>query len=195
MAKHTDSLTMPILIPIPIRTKGQPPLIKLWRWITAVRRWEVADDWEYDLPDGTTTVIPKGFVFDGASIPKPLWGILSPTGLLLIPGLIHDFAYRYNYLWVLDEKGYVDRYRPEGAGRDVWDPLFLKVGMAVNNMYVINAIAFIAVKTMGSFAWRKNQNRKDGEIYPNKTRNQQNLRTRLPVSEHCLTGSFFMNAC
>ena len=80
--------------------------LRIWRWITSIRKWKLTEDWEFKLPyDEPVIIIPKGFVFDGASIPRPLWGILSPTGLLLIPGLIHDFAYRYDYLWALDSEG------------------------------------------------------------------------------------------
>lgn len=96
-------MDMPKLIPIQIKTRDKPFLIRIWRWITSIRKWELSEDWEYKLPeDEPVIVIPKGFVFDGASIPRPLWGLLSPTGLLLVPGLIHDFAYRYDYLWALD---------------------------------------------------------------------------------------------
>ena len=58
----------------------------------------MARDFEYTLPDGREIVIPEGFVFDGASVPRLLWGLLSPTGLLLIGGLVHDFGYRFDLL-------------------------------------------------------------------------------------------------
>ncbi len=37
--------------------------------------------------------------------------ILSPTGVLFIPGLIHDFAYRYDYLWAVNSKGEPVKYK------------------------------------------------------------------------------------
>ena len=48
------------------------------------------EDWYFRLPKNKTIIkIPKGFEFDGASIPRPFWWILSPVGLLFIPGLVH----------------------------------------------------------------------------------------------------------
>ena len=86
--------------------------------------WE---NWEYDLPDGRRVLIPKGFVFDGASIPRLLWFFLSPTGLLLIPGLIHDFGYRYDYIWVVGEDGRICK-QDQAMGQDYWDEVFYSVG-------------------------------------------------------------------
>ena len=116
-------MEMPQLVPIRIKTKGESLLIRLWRWMTVVRKWQVVEDWEYDLPGGPRVVIPKGFEFDGASIPRPLWFILSPTGLLLIPGLIHDFGYRFDYVWTVDANGYVYKDHVK-AGRKHWDAIF-----------------------------------------------------------------------
>ena len=46
--------------------------------------------------NGNKYVIPAGFKFDGASIPKFLHPFLSPqVGVLLIGGLVHDYAYKY----------------------------------------------------------------------------------------------------
>ena len=48
-------------------------------------------DFEYKI-NGNNYVIPAGFKFDGASIPKFLHTFLSPVGVLLMGGLIHDYA-------------------------------------------------------------------------------------------------------
>lgn len=161
-------MEMPQLIPIPIKTKDERVWVRIWRWITSIRKWELVDDWEYKLPgDQPVIVIPKGFVFDGASIPRPLWGVLSPTGLLLIPGLIHDFAYRYDYLWALDAQGRVYKYK-ENAGQWVWDSLFRRVGIEVNGIALIDTLAWAALVLLGWLSWMLNSRRKDPEIRPNK---------------------------
>ncbi len=151
--KNEKNLEMPHLIPVVIPTKDLPyELHRLAALATTVRNWELAKAWKYKMNNGTTIVIPAEFVFDGASIPKPLWGILSPTGLLLIPGLIHDYAYRHDQLWKLDENGNVVEHL-KGAGRKVWDDLFEEIGNEVNNFKVINCIATKAVWLCGGFAW------------------------------------------
>jgi len=38
--------------------------------------------------------IPAGFIFDGASLPKPVWSIVgSPVGIYLFAALVHDMLY------------------------------------------------------------------------------------------------------
>ena len=151
-------LEMPILKPIPIRTREVGWIKATWRWITKIRKWELVDEWHHLLPDKTEIVIPPEFVFDGASIPRPFWAILSPVGLLLLPGLVHDFGYRYDFLLRRNARGALVRYK-EGEGRRFWDRLFREVGIQVNSFRVINWIAWLALWAFGCFAWsarRKN---------------------------------------
>jgi hypothetical protein len=61
-----ESDKMPIIRPIPIKTKDEPFLTAMKRWIFSVRRWEVVKHRHYILEDGTKARIPKGFDFDGA---------------------------------------------------------------------------------------------------------------------------------
>jgi len=159
-------MEMPKLIPLPIKTKGKKCFKRVWAWITEVRSWELAENWEYNF-EGQCIVIPKGFKFDGASIPRPLWGVLSPIGLLLIPGLIHDFGYRYDYLWIKDsneELGYKKVKIKDGQKK--WDAMFYRVGKKVNGMQLINGLAWTALSTMGCFAWRANRKRNEDEVFP-----------------------------
>lgn len=37
--------------------------------------------------------IPAGFVTDGGSVPRPLWGIVSPWGKASKPYILHDWLY------------------------------------------------------------------------------------------------------
>ena len=161
-----DVSNMPQVVPVPIKTKDEPTWTQIKRWITSIRKWKLVEDWEYKLPnDGPTVVIPKGFIFDGASIPKVLWGVLSPTGLLFIPGLIHDFGYRYDYLWALDSSGSVYKY-DENSGQVHWDLLFREVGMEVNGMAIIDKIAWFTLVIFGGWAWEDNRKRKEPELQP-----------------------------
>ena len=126
MDVNTDvgvAIQMPAMRPIPIPTRNVFFLVAIWRWITVIRRWKLIEDWHHTLPDGTSTMVPKGFDYDGASIPKLFWAVLSPTGLLLIPGLVHDFGYRFDFLLKRDESGQFEKYRAK-AGRRYWDDVF-----------------------------------------------------------------------
>lgn len=159
-------MDMPKLQPIPIPTKNAAVPVRMWRWLTSIRQWRLLEDWCYTLPNSDIViVIPKGFVFDGASIPKPLWFLLSPTGLLLIPGLVHDFAYRYDYLWAFDHQGRTFRYS-RNAGQKHWDKLFKTIALDVNGMSVIDYLAYVALSGFGWIAWRGNRKRQDFELIP-----------------------------
>jgi hypothetical protein len=156
----------PKMMPVPIETKGKMIWTQIWRWVTTIRKWELAEDWEYKLPEGgPVVVIPKGFTFNGTTVPRPLWAILSPTGLLLIPSLIHDFAYRYDYLWAVDSEGFAHKYK-EGAGRWAWDLMFWKVGVKEVGMSYLNAVVWLLLVSFGWWSWRSKNDQETEDIAP-----------------------------
>lgn len=167
-------INMPLLRPVSIRTKttADGKKIGLFKriliWLSTTRQWQVAEHWRYPMRDidGTRydVVIPKGFIFDGASIPRPLWPLLSPIGLLLIPGLIHDFGYRYDYLWVFPKHGGKPwRFRHK-AGQKYWDKAFMRIGNDVNGMALIDYLAWLMLALFGCFAWNNNRAANTPEI-------------------------------
>jgi hypothetical protein len=93
----------PELKPIAIPTKGKGFWKGIVLWLLSTRNWELTKDWKYNI-DGTEYVIPAGFQFDGASIPKFLRTFFSPVGVLLIGGLVHDYAYKYKTLLKANKK-------------------------------------------------------------------------------------------
>src|SRR6056300_840527 len=76
-------MVMPHLKPVPIKTKGKGFWKGIVMWLLSTRNWVLTKDWEYKIND-ITYVIPAGFQFDGASIPKFLRTFFSPVGVLLI---------------------------------------------------------------------------------------------------------------
>lgn len=146
-------MNMPIIRPIPIVTKGESGLKKLYRWVTYIRKWELVEDWTYKYKDHDY-IIHKGFVFDGASIPKPLWFLLSPTGLLLIPSLIHDFGYQNRFIFECSKEstGGFEKVHIN-AGRRFWDDLFLDVCNEVNDIKTLNFLCWIAIVLFGWISW------------------------------------------
>jgi hypothetical protein len=161
-------MNMPNMRPVPIKTKNHPLVVRIWRWITSIRKWELAENWTHKLPDGTTILIEEGFEFDGASIPKFLWALLSPVGLLLIPGLIHDYAYRHDYLIKVDAQGNQSEYNA-GAGRKFWDALFKEVGLDVNGLALIDTLAWLALYLFGWMAWNRRRQEAQSKMRPRYT--------------------------
>ena len=155
---------MPILRPIPIPTKNRCFYEKPFVWLMEPRKWRVMEDWCYPLrKDGKTIklIVPKGFDFDGASIPRLLWFFLNPTGLLLIPGLIHDYAYRYDQMWQLDANGKIIAFpKPPKNGKCYWDNLFYEIGRQVNGFWLLDALAWMGVVFGGGTTWRKHRKKR-----------------------------------
>lgn len=54
------------------------------------RNWRTTVDIEVELSDGYILKIPKGTVWDGASIPTWLWWLLKPIDKGALGDLIHD---------------------------------------------------------------------------------------------------------
>lgn len=152
---------MPVFLPLPIPTKNRPFIMRVLVWLFDIRKWQLKQNWHFIRENGDEIVLPKDFKFDGASIPRLFWAILSPVGLLLIPGLIHDYGYRYDQLWRKNTSGQIEPYM-ENAGRKAWDDLFRDVGMQVNGFAIIDVIAWIGVRIGGCFAWHKH--RQENEI-------------------------------
>jgi len=160
-------MDMPKLSPLAINIKQKKPLSRIWHWQGFVREWELLEDWHYQLPNNEPIIIlPKGFTFDGVSVPRPFHWFLSPTGVLFIPGLVHDFAYRYDYLWAIDEKGEVYHYKKD-AGRYHWDSMFRHLGLSLNGMHGLNSFARMVLFVLGGFSWKKNRENQAKDIEPN----------------------------
>jgi hypothetical protein len=151
---------MPHMKPLPMGTDG----VGFWKgikmWLTTTRKWEIAKDWKYTIGE-FAYVVPKGFVFDGASVPKFFRSWLSPMGVLLMGGLVHDYGYKYQTLLYASKKG--------GNGiqtQKSMDETFRDINICVNGFYVLNYLAYYALRLGGFMAWnghrKTNADWKDG---------------------------------
>jgi len=143
---------LPTLIPLKIETKGKGFWKGIIMWLLSTRNWQLTKDFTYKI-DGKEYIIPAGFQFDGASIPKFLRTFFSPVGVLLVGGLVHDYAYKYaclkrtgkGALLVLDQKRA--------------DQIFRDINIEVNGFYFMNYLAYWSLRLGGFVAWnghRKN---------------------------------------
>ena len=141
----------PLMKPIRIATKGKGFFRMLLMWLLGVRHWEIAKDFEYEL-NGEKFVIPAGFKFDGASIPKFLHTFLSPVGVLLVGGLVHDYAYKYETLLrenKRDTLGIISQKRS--------DEIFRDINIGVNGFYLMIYLAYYSLRLGGFWAWNKHR--------------------------------------
>lgn len=142
---------MPSMKPIIIPTAGKGFWGAIWLWFTGTRTWEISKDWSFSL-NGENYVIPKGFVFDGASVPKFLASWLSPTGVLLIGGLVHDYAYKYT---VFMKKGKKETTVP--MTQKEADQIFRDINIEQNGFHFLNYLAYWALRIGGFVAWNKHR--------------------------------------
>lgn len=159
-------LSMPPLRPeyLPIREAGGF-LSSTRAWLRYRRQWTLLEDWHYRLPNGIDIILPAGFSADGASAPRLFWGLMPPAGPLLLPSLIHDFAYRYDYLWTPDGIGGYCKYS-ENAGRAHWDRLFHETGLQLVGRNLFTLPAGSVMRLLGGHAWRRWRRTLSEEIRP-----------------------------
>ena len=137
---------MPQMSPIKIETADKGFWKAIWMWMLGVRHWEITKDFYFSLK-GEEYVIPQGFQFDGASVPKFLAMWLSPTGVLLMGGLIHDYGYKYGTLLRSDRTTIGDKSQK-------WmDTLFRDVCIEQNGFKLLNYLAYWALRLGGFVAW------------------------------------------
>ena len=140
----------PHMKPIKIATKGKGFWGALMLWVFGTRHWEVVKNFNYSI-NKQNFVIPKGFKFDGASVPKFLAQFLSPVGVLLIGGLIHDYGYKYETLLLKNGKTI-------GIRSQQWmDKTFRDINIEVNGFYFLNYLAYWALRLGGWVAWNKHR--------------------------------------
>ena len=149
-------ITMPSITALPLNTEGLNWYQSLKVWLTTSRQWELNEDFEYYLPGVGTIIIPQGYIFDGASIPRIFRWFFSPVGILFIPSIVHDHGYEFKCVMV----------REEGTGaivvwgefnRKHWDDLFRRMAIETNGMKIINQISWAALRTSGSVAWNNHR--------------------------------------
>lgn len=157
--KTKTKIEMPDVHPIPFNSDCGY-IKRVFRWFFYTRKWEMSKDWCFVLFSGVTILIPKGFQFDGASVPKPFRSLLSPTGILFIPGIIHDYAYKHNSLMgITSDGGGAVTFSPyrKKAGKLYWDWLFMRIAQQVCGLFIIPKVAYAVLVLFGFFAWYKHR--------------------------------------
>lgn len=106
------------------------------------------------LSDGTLINIPKGFVWDLSSVPRPLWGLLPPDGDFELASLIHD----YLYITKLKDRKFADN--------EIL--LWSKVVSGTNSKFSLrnldNQLRYIGVKLFGWVVWNRKQSDRNKDV-------------------------------
>ena len=147
---HKD---MPHMKPIEIPTAGKGFWGAIKIWLLGTRTWEITKDWHFTVL-GEEYIIPKGFIFDGASVPKFLASWLSPVGVLLVGGLVHDYIYKYTVLVKKGGKEVTDPMNQKQA-----DKLFRDINIEQNGFHFLNYLSYWALRVAGFVAWNGHRKR------------------------------------
>ena len=146
----------PIIQAIPI-IQEKSTMKKMFKFGTFRRRYRVIEDyfcWCTYLKK--RIFIPKNFIFDGASIPKVINGLYSPTGVLFYGALPHDFGYKFNGL-LLVESPRVHLVNFQKFSKNKLDKIFKELCIQENGMKFGSSVATFALKLFGSFAWEEHR--------------------------------------
>ena len=114
----------------------------------ANRNWTNIEEMIYTIGDtDDKIVVPKGFVTDFASVPQPLWSLLSPHGQYSRAAVVHDYLY-----WT------------QGCTREQADRL-LVIAMKESQVGAFDEVAvFGAVSAFGAAAWNQNRDEREQGI-------------------------------
>lgn len=103
-------------------------------------------------------IVPKGFIYDGASVPQIFWGLgLRPDGLIRAAALVHDWIYNfdgdlpkgsYQYLQDNEWKPVIGRWKREDADR-LFGRMMKEAGLPGWKRW----LAYRAVRWFGSTYW------------------------------------------
>ena len=144
---------LPHLQPIKISTKGKGFFKGIVMWLLSTRNWKITKDWKYRY-NGNEYIVPAGFQFDGASIPKFLRTFFSPVGVLLVGGLVHDYMYKYACMKRTDKKSTLLIVDQKKA-----DEIFRDICIEVNGFYTMNYLAYWSLRIGGFVAWNGHRKR------------------------------------
>ena len=144
----------PILEPLQPAYEDVSIFRQLWNQLTfhqTPQRFKLAADWTIPFPgEKTTILIPKGFITDFASIPRPLWPWIAPGGPLYVWAIVHDFAYQFGFLW---DYGTTQVFA--GKGHQFFDAMLRDGTIRDTGCRLEAEEAYVALIAFGGITWNK----------------------------------------
>ena len=121
------------------------------------KEWVLQDDY---FDSVLKILIPAGFRYDGASVPRPLWAIIDPLDLSEAAPLVHDYLYRNAgldvpvYVLAPDSKTVIpcsEMWFSKEFADDMFRDIMNRWGVEPWK----EAAAYHGVDKFAGFAWRK----------------------------------------
>ena len=124
-----------------------------FEFIEGTIRARLIDDWVL----WCRYLFPKGFETDFASVPRFLWPVAAPMGILRYGSIPHDFGYQHRFLLTVHGQRVC-----EGESRKFFDRLMLDITIAKTGAKKRAWVAYVLVRAFGWIAW--NKYRKEGPV-------------------------------
>lgn len=137
----------------PINAPMGPGIYRLVRDYTY--KWEKGGV-EYEI------VIPAGFEYDGASVPRIVWTLagIVPDGLIRGAALVHDYIYRYKgkfppnrWFWRASGGDLAPVESGKSLSRAEADALFYRIMREAGMSRYRAALAYVGVRAFGMLSW------------------------------------------
>lgn len=152
---HQATYSMPLVRPLTLEYLKKGRLQRFFCWLTYRRKWRLEEDFHFFCPVvNRWAVVPKGFEFDFASVPKAFHWLLSPTGLLLMASIPHDYLYRYGGLMVKETCQSTIGTEFLACTRQQSDLIFLKLGASHLGGSKTHRLAWFILRLFGWCNWK-----------------------------------------
>jgi hypothetical protein len=129
---------------------------RLWRFFSFKRKWEIIENyilWCISLQ--AFILLPKKFIYDGASVPKALGAIYSTIGVLYLGAGPHDLGYRYEGLFLIDPVS--GELRFQKMSKKELDEIFNCLCTQETGMNIASGIARNTLSVFGISTWKKHR--------------------------------------
>jgi hypothetical protein len=103
---------------------------------------------------GRRLVIPGGFQFDLASIPRALWSVIAPFELSIAAPVVHDWGYEHAGAIPVGMPSSSGTYPTDVFTRAEVDAFFLDIMRQEGVAWWRRQAAYRAVRLFGGRAWR-----------------------------------------
>jgi hypothetical protein len=167
-----DNSIEPVMSPLRLNINDKNFLTEFISWRLERRHFRMREDWCVWVEHLQLWVkIPKGFVFDCASVPKAFHSFINSIDALFYGSILHDFIYRTGQLIVCTDDNYGVWYLKNNINKSEADKIMFKFSSQMESLEVPNTIAVTVLFGAGWFAW--NSSRKLGltlrTAYPSET--------------------------
>jgi len=168
--KLTKEIHFPVVQAVPSTlVTGVWPKFK--KFLFYRREWKVFTDHVIWSPYKNEWIfLPRGFTYDGASVPKILHSFSDPSGTLLLGAGPHDIGYRYGGLIFFRpfDKGLEKGLNVEGElvymdiDKSVLDFMFYDLSKRESSLGFLTSLAWLLVILFGKIAWVNERKKRNG---------------------------------